>query len=313
MLLRGGHRLTLWPVLFRPMPGMPPGICRKRIETSDGDFLDLDIHPAFSKARGLVIISHGLEGDSRRKYILGMAQALRAEGFQCLAWNMRSCSGEANRTPKLYNMADTEDLAQVVAYAESLGLPLGLVGFSMGGNQICRYLARSSLPRKLLAACVISVPGDLESVAPLLDSAQRRLYLNYFLRGMLRKVREKARRFPDFPSIAGIDRLKSFAEFDQRFTAKIYGFASARDYWRKASTMDDLAEIPIPLYFLLAGDDPFCTASCYPFDAARKNNMLHLEVPRHGGHVGFVQKGKFYYSEVKAAKFMAEIFSRLGY
>lgn len=307
------HCNTFWPVLFRHTPPFSLDLQRIRIETSDADFLDVDIHPcATASPHGIAVLSHGLEGNSRRKYILGLAHMLSAHGFIVMAWNMRSCSGEMNRTPYLYHMGETGDLATVIAHATSMGLPVFLAGFSMGGNQICRYLAREKVSPLVKAAAAISVPCDLAGSAPIIDKALGGFYTRYFLRSMRHKVRDKAARFAGYPSLEGLERMSTFAEFDERFTAPIYGFASAQDYWQRNSTSEDLFAVRVPLYFLQSADDPFCSAACYPVEAARKNENLHLEITPHGGHVGFVQTGPLYYTEQRVLEFLREVWPGFG-
>ena len=88
--LRNPHISTIWPVLFRRMnfprgENLPP--CKRvRLDTEDGDFLDMDVYPPSPCVpnRGTAILSHGLEGNSRRKYILGLARLLLRADSMCL-------------------------------------------------------------------------------------------------------------------------------------------------------------------------------------------------------------------------------------
>ena len=308
--LRNAHVNTIWSAKCRRLDfpdAAQAARCRRvRLDTPDGDFLDVDVHmpPPGLPERGVAVLSHGLEGHSRRRYILGLARVLLEEGFRVLAWNMRGCSGEPNRTDRLYHMGVTVDLATVVRYAEQWDLPILLAGFSMGGNQTCMYLARERVSPLVRAAAVVSVPCDLVGAARVMDGPGCRIYLRYFLRTMCPKVREKAARFPHYPSVEGIEKFRTFAEFDGRFTAPLYGYASARDYWRDNSSLPWLPSIRVPLYMLMSRDDPFCSPSCYPVDMAAQSGTLHLEVTPHGGHVGFARPGRDYYSEERIRDFV---------
>ena len=310
--LRNGHLQTLWPVLFRN-PDMP-ALWRERIETPDGDFFDIDRIPAVAgiQSRRVAILSHGLEGHSRRPYMLTMAKILNQNGWDVVARNFRGCSGEPNRRLRLYHSGETDDLDLTVRYCERLGYAMiVLAGFSMGGNQTLKYVGERKLSPSIRAAVGISVPCDLEGAAEVLARPSRAPYMTYFLRTLRDKIRLKKRMFPDAIDTDGLESMTTFNEFDERFTAPMHGFRSARHYWRESGCVNVLDGIDVPTLLINAADDPFLSESCYPERAAASNPSLTLEVPRWGGHVGFVTPGrKPGWTERRAATFFEQVCGR---
>ena len=111
---------------------------------------------------------------------------------------------------------------------------------------------------------------------------------------------------PDAINDRGYGLIKTFKDFDDLYTAPIFGFKDAEDYWEKASCKPFLGHISVPTLLINAADDPFLTPPCYPYEEAAANPLLHLEIPRFGGHVGFIAfngKGE-YWSESRAISFI---------
>jgi predicted alpha/beta-fold hydrolase len=279
---------------------------RERIETPDGDFLDLDASRV--GADRAVVISHGLEGSADRAYVRGMARALNRHSWDALAWNLRGCSGEPNRRLRLYHSGATEDLDAVVQHVRADYDRVALVGFSLGGNITLKYLGErgDAVDPRVRRAVALSVPVDLAASSVALARWENALYMRYFLRSLRRKVRAKAQQFPGEVSTDGLGRIRDFRGFDDRYTAPLHGFADADDYWRRSSSEPFLGAIRVPTLLVNAADDPFLTPACYPTEIARQSDHFWLETPAHGGHVGFVTFGRDgeYWSERRAADFL---------
>lgn len=300
------HVQTVFPSVFRRVSGVH--YRRKRIDTPDDDFLDLDFSVVGS--RKLAIVLHGLEGDSQRAYMRGMARALNRRGWDALAMNFRSCSGECNRKLRFYHSGDTQDLDTIIAYLvdHKSYSEIALVGFSLGGNVILKYLGerREQIRPVLRKAVTLSVPCDLRSCSEKLSEPTNRIYLKRFLRMLHQKIRTKMQIMPDQIDDKDYHRIKTFKEYDDRYTAPIHGFADAYDYWEKASCKPFLHGISIPTLLINAADDPFLTRQCYPVAEAEQSPHLFLEIPENGGHVGFVafNHRREYWSETRAVEFL---------
>ncbi len=283
------HVQTILPVLGAVRP--TPVFRRERLELLDRDFLDLDWLE--SGCGRLAILCSGLEGNSRDPGMLRLAGSFQSNGWDVLAWNYRGCSGELNRLRRSYHSGATEDLAAVVAHAGQRRI--ALVGFSIGGNLVLKFLGESPPPATVLAAAAVSAPIDLAATARALDGRLgNRIYLRRLIASLCAKVREKSAAMPDILSAEGLDRLHGFEHFDERYTAPTHGFLSAEDYWIKCSARQFLAGIRVPTLLVSAKDDPFLTPESFPFPEAQANPNLTLEVPDSGGHLGFLDSRGFW-------------------
>jgi predicted alpha/beta-fold hydrolase len=312
--LRGAHAMTVFASVARVFP-RPRGR-RERWELPDGDFLDVDRYAPSPPARAVLLVCHGLEGSSRAPYVRGLVALALSRGLGALALNFRGCSGKPNRLARNYHSGETGDLAHAVGrlVAERPGRPILLAGFSLGGNVVVKYLGErgGDLPAEVRGAAAISVPFDLAASARTIDGPGfwNRVYRERFLRRLRAKALEKARRFPDAIDARAVARARTFAEFDEIVTARVFGFASAEDYWRRSSSGPFLAGVRRPLLALSSLDDPIVPAATIPVAAARANPLVTLETTEAGGHVAFVAGSPFwpsFWAERRAVEFVAAL------
>ena len=309
LLFRSAHIQTIYPSLFRKVPVVTN--TRERIETPDDDFLDLDWNQNQSSNR-LVIFSHGLEGSSKQSYVQGMARVFSEAGWTVLAWNYRGCSGEVNRQMKSYHSGATEELQLILdhVFTNQLITEIALVGFSLGGNMTLKYLGDCAhgVDTRIKCAVALSVPCDLASSSLKLEEFQNRLYMIRFLRTLRKKIRHKMGIFPGQLEDHGLDTMKTFHEFDGSYTAPLHGFKDAEDYWTQCSSKPALPNIAIPSLLINAANDPFLAPECYPIKEAKQSDHFHLEMPYHGGHMGFPTFGQnnTYWSEHRALEFVEQ-------
>ena len=289
--LWNGHLQTVIPSLFRKI-----GVryVRQRVETADDDFLDLDWSkapsPADSGQNPLVIVSHGLEGDSTRQYITGTVRLLNQHGFDCLAWHFRSCSGELNRQARFYHIGETGDLHAVIQEALKAGYQtIHLVGYSAGGNITLKYLGEqgATVHPAIKRAVGISVPLDLLTTADRLEQWDSMVYNRRFQKTLKEKVRQKSGTLPAAIRAIDLRLVRSLRQFDDLITAPLHGFSGVTDYYTRNSSLAFLSKITVPALVVNARNDPFLSSECFPEALAKELTCVWMEFPRQGGHCGF--------------------------
>ena len=283
--LPGPHLPTLWASLCRPPP--PLALRFERIELTDGDFLDLAWTP--NLAGPIVLVLHGLEGSHESPYARALLAALDGAGYRAVLMHFRGCSGEPNRLDRSYHSGDTGDCAYVfdlIARREGHA-PLAVVGYSLGGNVLLKWLGELGADAALVTAVAVSVPFDLAACATRLDQGASRMYQWRLVRSMQQKFIDKFRHRAAPVAVGDVRRLRTFWTFDDAITAPLHGFHGAADYYLRASSRQYLGRIRVPTLILHAADDPFVPAAAIP-TAAELAPSVRLELAAAGGHVGFI-------------------------
>ena len=306
--LINGHFQSIYPSVYRKVNGVDYE--RERLTLSDGDFVDLDWLAGGNNK--LLVVTHGLEGDSHRHYVKGPAKLFAQNGWDILAWNCRSCSGEMNRAFRLYHHGDINDITEVITHAQKRRdyREISLLGHSMGGSITLKYLGVNAgrLDENIKSAMVYSVPCDLESGADILNKRSNKIYYNKFLTKLRAKIEYKAKAFPGRLDLSNFDRIKVWRDFDEYFSAPLNGYRDAAEFYQQSSALNFMGDINIPTLVCNAQNDPILPEKCYPVDLCKDHPYLQLEIPTTGGHCGFMQPGdEFTYAERRAQEFSKDV------
>lgn len=241
-----------------------------------------------------LIVVHGLEGSSDSQYMQGIARDGLAAGMNVVLMNQRNCGGMDHFAATLYNSSLSGDVAAVVRnLIENDGVSqFALIGFSMGGNLVLKLAGEwgrdGNAPPQLRAVAAVCPAMDLAASADALHEPGNRIYEYYFLMQLFRRLRLKARLFPDKFDVSRLRGISSLRLFDDRITAHYCGFTGADDYYARAAAANVVDRIAVPTLIIHAKNDPFIRVQPETLRRIAANpNITYIETDD-GGHCAFI-------------------------
>lgn len=282
------HLQTIISSLFRITPRVT--LKRERLELDDGDFLDLDWGKHFPE-RPVVLVLHGLEGNSQSNYAAGILKALEQQQFNTVLLHSRGCSGEPNRLVRGYTAGTTDDMATVASLIQQRfpSVPITAVGYSLGANAVLKWLGETGDNNPLTTAVAVSAPFDLAACATRLDSGASKIYQRFLLKKMKAAARAKQEILQAAIAFPDLKNIHTFTQFDHQITAPTHGYDSAQSYYTDASCKQYLLGVRKPTLIIQALDDPFMYAHSMPIER-ELSESVRLEWSKQGGHVGFIHQ-----------------------
>jgi predicted alpha/beta-fold hydrolase len=243
------------------------------------------------RGRRTLVAVHGLTGDARSGYMVGLAQEAARAGRNTVRVNLRGAGESEEASPSIYNAGVSGDLLAVLrALAEEGFERVTAVGFSLGGNVALKLAGElgSELAELVDGLVAISAPIDLSRCADELDrTPMNRLYQRVFLRDLRAKLRRLHARLPERFPVEGLDAARSMREFDDRFTAPLGGYGDAATYYERCSAARLLRDVAVPALLVQARDDSFIPFDSFEDGAVAANARLRVLATDRGGHNAF--------------------------
>ena len=288
------HLQTLYSSFFREDLKLEMEI--ETFELSDGDFVDCywNNRDKEDTLRPIIVLFHGLEGSHKSPYIQGVMSEAKKEGFTTVLMHFRGCSSKENRLSRAYHSGATEDAHE---WLDELSLrypqtKIFCAGYSIGGNMLLKLLAERNEKRDIVACVAISVPYLLHLPADVMEHGFAQIYQYNLIKSLKQNLLKKFDKHNMSQYIElkrdEIEDIKTFWEFDNKYTAPVHGFSSAQDYYEKCSSRQFLKDIKTTTLLIHAKDDPFMVKEVIP-KQEELSNSLTLELSDNGGHVGFIE------------------------
>lgn len=258
---------------------------RMEISTPDDDFLEVDVATADTD-KPVVALFHGLEGSTDRHYIGNLMNTLFNAGFSSAALNFRGCGRRLNKRRRFYHSGETESFEQFFDWIAENNpqKEIYAIGFSLGANDLIKYLGEHKDDSLVKRAVAVSPPYDLKKGSLKLHKGFNRIYELNFLKTMVEKLEKKRKKYEDLPSFSG----SSIYEYDDQITAPLHGFKNAEDYYKKASCKNYFSKVDVPLLLIHSKDDTLCPIEFAPLEKIDNNPNIHKIFTEQGGHVGFL-------------------------
>ncbi len=236
----------------------------------------------------LVVLVHGLSGCEESAYMVETARYFHDRGYRVLRLNLRGSIPTRPHCSQHYHAGRDEDLAAVLdCLVDDSATANGLIlmGYSLGGSVLLKFLAKRADPYPVGAAVVVSAPIDLAAATERFLQPRNWLYHRWILHHVKRDA--LALRGLSSRDARTIRTARTLTEFDDRFVAPRNGFDGARDYYHRCSGLRFLDDIRTPVLVIHALDDPWIPRGAYLEFEWRRNPFLTPLFATSGGHVGF--------------------------
>ncbi|XP_023669913.1 monoacylglycerol lipase ABHD2-like [Paramormyrops kingsleyae] len=305
---KSGHLQTaLYGKLGRVNSPHPHGQ-RKYLPMPDGATATFDLfEPLADHLTGddvTMVICPGIGNHSEKHYVRTFVDYSQRQGYRCAVLNHLGALPNIELTsPRMFTYGCTWEFSAMVSHIKKTfpETQLVVVGFSLGGNIVCKYLGENHANQERVLCGVSLCQGysALRAQETFFQWDQCRRFYNFLMADNMKKIILAHRRslFTGSSSkmtdadLGHLFTATSLTQIDDNIMRKFHGYRSLKEYYEKESCVHYIHNVDVPLLLVNSADDPLVHNSLLtiPRTLAEKKQNTVFALTLHGGHLGFFE------------------------
>lgn len=267
-----------------------------------------------TSTKPLVIVFHGMGGTATSGYMKSIGLRLLEHEYPVVLWNHRGAGTSRSECSHFHHPGFTDDIRRLVKhlredYSHWIEGGIAMVAFSLGANPMLRYLAEEGEDCPVQAAVSVSAPLDMEVTSRNLRSGWNRVFDQYLLRKQRAEVLRPNVKLSD-EQLEAAKNASSVWELDDQFTAKLFDFDGAEEYYRANSAIHVLDDIRTRTLLIHAEDDPVVDDDVFHQRQWTDEGPLFAALASSGGHTGFLDQNGKRWHEACTVRFFDDCLKR---
>lgn len=277
---------------FLPQPKIFTASTSIKLPMSDGDMLVASLNaPTEPPRRPILILVHGLTGSENSANILSATNYFVQKSWRVLRLNLRGSAPTRPLSRGHYHAGKTQDLREALNQLPPELQENGviLIGHSLGGNLILKFLGEGVRDEKVIGGVSISSPLILREACAQMMKSRNFFYHQHILKAMKEEALAPGATLSKAQTKAIIS-AQSIYDFDHNFIAPLFDYEDADDYYIKNSCRKFLGGITKPTLIIHALNDPWIPPQAYLEVNWDLYPTIHPKITKSGGHLGFHSK-----------------------
>lgn len=255
-----------------------------------------------------LLVCPGIANSSEASYVCMFVNYAQDHGYRVAVLNHLGVLPSVPLTSsRMFTYGGTDEYAVMVTeickrYPDS---KLMAIGFSMGGNVVLKYIGEDNSRQKNFL-CVMSLCQGYDA-GQAAQLAREWGYLRRFYGFVMAKNQKRILKqnydmllSTEVQERYHIDPCRVMAatsahELDEAYNRRRAGYTSVEEYYKVQSCHTYMSKITLPVLLLNANNDPLVPLPLLEIgkEYAKTHDNALLVNPKHGGHLGFFQKGFF--------------------